>query len=169
MADPLAEESKKYCVGGLVPYNKTKAQYYLVEVIGKKERIPLRFGLKDGTEEVERCLRARYGASCTREFLTLLDNQLAPSEDDNEIWGPWRSEHAIMTALKVAEILTSSKTLSFADHISRKIYQSCQSSRLKSVSWNGTVAAAPPLQHLVPRVSEEDRISFHPKMTMNRE
>lgn len=109
MADPLAEESKKYCVGGLVPYNKTKAQYYLVEVIGKKERIPLRFGLKDGTEEVERCLRARYGASCTREFLTLLDNQLAPSEDDNEIWGPWRSEHAIMTALKVAEMLISSK------------------------------------------------------------
>lgn len=109
MADPLAEESQKYCVGGLVPYNKTKAQYYLVEVIGKKERIPLRFGLKDGAEEVEMCMRARYGAAYTSEFSTLLNSQLAPSEDDNEIWGPWRSEYAVITELKVAGIFISTQ------------------------------------------------------------
>lgn len=109
MADPLAEESKKYCVGGLVPYNKTKAKYYLVEVIGRKERIPLRFGLKAGREEVEMRMRARYGATYSDEFVTLLNNQLAPSEDDNEIWGPWRSEYAVTTELRVAEILISLK------------------------------------------------------------
>ena len=105
MADPLAEESQKYCVGGLVPYNETKARYYLMEVIGRKERIPLRFGLTDGAEEVEMCMRARYGAAYTSEFGTLLNNQLAPSEDDNEIWGPWRSEYAVITELRVAAIL----------------------------------------------------------------
>ena len=109
MADPLAEERKGYCVGGPVPYNETKARCYLVEVIGKEERIPLRFGLRDGTKEVEMRMKARYGAACSREFVTLLDNQLAPSEDDNEIWGPWRSEQAVITQLKVAEILISSK------------------------------------------------------------
>ena len=107
MADPLAEESQKYCVGGLVPYNETRAQYYLVEVIGKKERIPLKFGLTDGAEEVEMCMRARYGAAYTSDFGTLLQNQLAPSEDDNEIWGPWRSEYAVITELRVAIILIS--------------------------------------------------------------
>ena len=108
MADPLAEESKQYCVRGLLPYNETKARYYLVEVIGKKEMIPLRFGLKDGTKEVEMRMRARYGAACSREFVTLLNNQLAPSEDDNEIWGPWRSEQAVITQLEVADISISS-------------------------------------------------------------
>ncbi len=109
MADPLAEESQRYCVGGLVPYNEMRAQYYLVEVIGKKERIPLRFGLTDGTEEVEMCLKARYGAAYTSEFSTLLKNQLAPSEEDNEIWGPWRSEYAVISELRVATILISSE------------------------------------------------------------
>ena len=104
MADPLAEESQKYCVGGLVPYNETRAQYYLVEVIGKKERIPLKFGLTDGAEEVELCMRARYGAAYTSDFGALLKRQLAPSEDDNEIWGPWRSEYAVIIALRVAAI-----------------------------------------------------------------
>ena len=112
MADLLAEESQKYCVGGLVPYNKMRAQYYLVEVIGKKERIPLRFGLKDGTEEVEMCMKARYGAAHTSEFSTLLKNQLAPSEDDNEIWGPWRSEYAVIMELRVARNLIGSKVCS---------------------------------------------------------
>ena len=110
MADPLAKESKKYCVGGLVPYNETTARYYLVEVIGKMEKIPLRFGLKDGTKEVEIRMKARYGAACSRECVTLLNNQLAPSEDDNEIWGPWRSEQAVITQLEVAEILISSRS-----------------------------------------------------------
>ena len=107
MADPLAEESQKYCVGGLVPYNETRAQYYLVEVIGKKERIPLKFSLTDGAEEVEMCMRARYGAAYSSDFGTLLQNQLAPSEVDNEIWGPWRCEYAVITALRVATILIS--------------------------------------------------------------
>ena len=107
MADPLAEESQKYCVGGLVPYNETRAQHYLVEVIGKKERIPLKFGLTDGAEEVEMCMRARYGAAYSSDFGTLLQNQLASSEDDNEIWGPWRSEYAVTTAVRVATILIS--------------------------------------------------------------
>ena len=104
MADPLAEESQKYCIGGLVPYNETRAQYYLVEFIGKKERIPLRFGLTDGAEEVDMCMKARYGAAYTSDFGALLKKQLAPSETDNEIWGPWRSEYAVITALRVTAI-----------------------------------------------------------------
>lgn len=122
MADPLAEESQKYCVGGLVPYNETRAQYYLVEVIGKKERIPLKFGLRDGAEEVEMWMRARYGVAYSSDFGTLLQNQLAPSEDDNEIWGPWRSEYAVVTALRVITILKSlTSCLALKSHIGKPI------------------------------------------------
>ena len=104
MADPLWEECLKYNVGGLVPYDESRAQYYLVEIIGKKERIPLRFNLKDGAREVETCMKARYGSTYLTEFNALLKEQILNCEEDFDIWGPWRAEYAVISVLRVAEL-----------------------------------------------------------------
>ena len=105
MADPQSQEDMQYSVGRLSPFDGARVLHFLVEVLGRRERIPLRFDLNEGIKEVEKCMRARYGGACLRQCARLLYDQLANSHEDHEIWGSWRSEYAALSMLDVGDWL----------------------------------------------------------------
>ena len=75
-----------------VPFDVNEAYKYMVEVLGKREKIPTRFTIKDGSTEILMCLRVRYGASHVGEYASLLAWQLRISKGDGDVWDLWRRE-----------------------------------------------------------------------------
>ena len=93
MADPESQESTEYSVGGLQPFKEARAQHFLVEVLGRCERIPMKMHLNEGAKEIEMRMRARYGAAYLQDCARLFKNQLESSDEDQELWGSWRAEY----------------------------------------------------------------------------
>ena len=75
-----------------IPFDVNEAYKYMVEVLGRKEKIPTRFGVKDGSTEILMCLRVRYGASHVEEYASLLAWQLRISNGDKDVWDSWRRQ-----------------------------------------------------------------------------
>jgi len=71
-----------------------EAYTYMVLVLGRKERIPQRFEIKEGGSEIFMCLQVRYGLRPKEDFARLLIWQLLMSKNDNHIWGAWREAYA---------------------------------------------------------------------------
>lgn len=87
MADPESQESVEYCVGELQPFKEARAQHFLVEALGNRERILVKLDLNEGAKKIEIRIRARYSASYLQDCARLFKNPLEPSDEDREIWG----------------------------------------------------------------------------------
>ena len=85
MANPESQESMEYSVGGLQPFKEARAQHFLVEVLGRRERIPMKLDLNEGAKEIEMRMRARYSAAYLQDCARLFKNQLESSDEDQEI------------------------------------------------------------------------------------
>ena len=94
MVDPESQESVEYCVGELQPFKQARAQHFLVEVLGSRERILMKLDLNEGAKEIEMRIRARYSTSYLQDCARLFKNPLEPSDEDREIWGSWHAEYA---------------------------------------------------------------------------
>lgn len=77
-----------------VTFHMTGAHKYIVQVLGRKEKIPQRFGVVSGTSEILMCLKVRYGEGFMDEFCSLLHWHFTVCKDDEDIWGEWRKEFA---------------------------------------------------------------------------
>lgn len=72
-----------------------EAYKYMVQVLGRKERIPQRFSdIKEGAREILMCLKLRYGEGHCEDIASVLVWQLTICKDDQEIWGDWRKQFA---------------------------------------------------------------------------
>lgn len=79
----------------VVRFEIEEAYKYMVQILGRKERIPQRFSeLKEGVMELLMCLKLRYGEGHSEDIASLLAWQLSICKDDEEIWGNWRGKFA---------------------------------------------------------------------------
>ena len=77
-----------------VEFDINEAYKYMVQILGKKERIPVRFNIGEGAAEILMCLKLRYGESQMEDYASLLAWQLALCKEDQDIWGAWREASA---------------------------------------------------------------------------
>lgn len=79
----------------MIRFEINEAYKYMVQVLGRKERIPQRFSdVKEGAGEILMCLKLRYGEGHSEAFASLLTWQLTICKDDQEVWGDWRQKSA---------------------------------------------------------------------------
>jgi hypothetical protein len=79
----------------VVRFEMNEAYKYMVQILGRKEQIPRRFGdVTEGAVEILMCLKLRYGDGYTLEIISLLVWHLTICKDDQEIWGNWREKFA---------------------------------------------------------------------------
>ena len=56
-------------MGGLHPFKEARAQHFLVEVLRRRERIPMKLDLSKGAKEIEMCMGARYSTAYLQDVL----------------------------------------------------------------------------------------------------
>jgi len=79
----------------VVRFEMNEAYKYMVQVLGRKERIPRRFSdIKEGAIEILMCLKLRYGEGHSKDIASLLAWQLTICKGDQDIWGDWREKFA---------------------------------------------------------------------------
>lgn len=85
-------------VQGKIPvirFEMNEAYKYMIQVLGRKERIPRRFGdVKEEAGEILVCLKLRYREGHSKDFASLLTWQSTVCKDDQEVWGDWREKSA---------------------------------------------------------------------------
>jgi hypothetical protein len=94
MAEEESEKPAAYNVWGLQPFDEARVEHFLVEVLGRREKLPLKLDLNERGQEMELRIRARYDAANLHDCARLFTHQLESSDEDQEIWGSWRAEYA---------------------------------------------------------------------------
>jgi len=85
--------------GPVLEFDQEECYRYIVEKLGREERLPARHNIKAGTDEMLNRLVLRYGIGRSEDLKALLIKHLflqdGSSPEDKALWRAWRADYEI--------------------------------------------------------------------------